>query len=88
MSNAAGSAIVDAVGPPREVSGDIPAPRRYLVIVEGKPDSLGAVAQHQADKGCGLRSWPAGIFSSVVLLIGALRRRTTASSSETLFTGG
>ena len=48
MSNAAGSAIVDTVGPLRQVvASDTPAPRRYLVIAEVKPDALGAVVQRQ-----------------------------------------
>jgi YVTN family beta-propeller protein len=48
MTNPAGSAVVDAVGPLRNVvSADTPTPRRYLVIVEGKPDALGAVVQRQ-----------------------------------------
>jgi len=50
MTNPAGAAIVDTVGPLRSVvSADTPAPRRYLVIVEGKPDALGPVVQRQRD---------------------------------------
>src|SRR5262249_5041545 len=42
-TNPAGAAIVDAVGPIRQlVQGDSPAPRRYLAIVGGTPASLGA----------------------------------------------
>ena len=48
ITNPAGSAIVNAVGPLRNVvTDDTPAPRRYLVIVAGKPDALGAVVQKQ-----------------------------------------
>ena len=47
-TNAAGAAIVDAVGPLREVvSAETPAPRRYLVIAEGTSDGLGPVVQRQ-----------------------------------------
>jgi YVTN family beta-propeller protein len=47
-TNAAGSAVVDTVGPLREVvAGDTPARRRYLVIAEGAPDALGRVVQRQ-----------------------------------------
>ena len=48
MTNPAGAAIVDTVGPLREVvSSDTPAPRRYLVIAEGRPDALGSIVQRQ-----------------------------------------
>ena len=47
-TNPAGAAIVDAVGPIRElVQCDGPAPRRYLVIVGGTPTSLGSPVQVQ-----------------------------------------
>jgi YVTN family beta-propeller protein len=47
-TNPAGSAIVDAVGPIRQVvRGEGGTPRRYLVIVSGTPSQLGAVAQLQ-----------------------------------------
>src|SRR5215831_5466342 len=47
-TNPSGAAIVDAVGPIRQlVQGDSPAPRRYLVIVGGTPTSLGAPVQVQ-----------------------------------------
>ena len=49
MTNPAGSAIVNTVGPIRQI---VAAPqdeqRRYLVIVPGTPDSLGAPVQIQA----------------------------------------
>ncbi len=47
-TNPAGGAIVDTVGPIRQlVTGDATAPRRYLVIVSGTPDQPGAVVQRQ-----------------------------------------
>ncbi|MEO8644302.1 YncE family protein [Pseudomonas sp.] len=49
MTNPAGSAIVNTIGPIRQiVQNDTPAQRRYLVIVPGKPDQFGAVIQVQA----------------------------------------
>jgi len=48
MTNPAGAAIVNAVGPIRQiVQGDAPTPRRYLVIVSGTPEHLGAPIQRQ-----------------------------------------
>jgi YVTN family beta-propeller protein len=48
MTNPAGSAIVNAVGPIRQVVRDAPRPgRRYLVIAEGTPAKPGAVVQLQ-----------------------------------------
>src|SRR5664279_476125 len=48
MTNAAGSAIVNATGPIRQiVQSEEAAPPRYLVIVEGSPGKLGAVLQRQ-----------------------------------------
>jgi hypothetical protein len=49
MTNPAGSAIVNAIGPIREIV-DAPedAQRRYLVIVEGSIGKLGPAAQLQA----------------------------------------
>jgi YVTN family beta-propeller protein len=48
-ANAAGSAIVNAVGPIRQVvRGEFEAERRYLVIVPGTPDRHGAPVQIQA----------------------------------------
>ena len=48
MTNPAGSAIVNAVGPIRQIVQGAPkAPRRYLVIVAGTTSQLGAVAQRQ-----------------------------------------
>jgi hypothetical protein len=45
-TNAAGSAIVNAVGPIRQLVTDAaPESRRYLVIAVGPPQHLGAVAQ-------------------------------------------
>jgi YVTN family beta-propeller protein len=46
MTNPAGSAIVNTVGPIRQiVQGEQQIPRRYLVIAEGHPDSPGPVVQ-------------------------------------------
>ena len=48
MSNPAGSAIVNATGPIRQiVQNEEAAARRYLVIVEGSPGKLLAVVQRQ-----------------------------------------
>lgn len=45
-TNAAGSAIVNATGPIRQiVQSDMPSSRRYLVIVEGTSTQLGNVVQ-------------------------------------------
>jgi YVTN family beta-propeller protein len=47
-ANAAGAAIVNAVGPIRQVvRGEDNIPRRYLVIMSGTPDKLGALVQVQ-----------------------------------------
>ena len=49
MTNPAGSAIVNAVGPIRQiVRGEDRAVKRYLVIVQGTPDHLGAPVQVQS----------------------------------------
>jgi len=49
-TNPAGSAIVNAVGPIRQIVGSAQiAQRRYLVIVEGAPEKLGAPVQLQAE---------------------------------------
>jgi YVTN family beta-propeller protein len=48
MTNPAGAAIVDAVGPIRQlVQGDSKIPRRYLVIVTGTAERMGDVVQVQ-----------------------------------------
>ena len=48
MTNPAGAAIVDSVGPIRQiVEGSDSATRRYLVIAQGKPGEAGAVVQVQ-----------------------------------------
>ena len=48
MTNPAGSAIVNAVGPIRQiVKGEDHVTRRYLVIVSGTPDKPGTVVQAQ-----------------------------------------
>ena len=48
MTNPAGSAIVNAVGPIRQiVQGQVDAPRRYLVIAPGTPEQHGAAVQIQ-----------------------------------------
>jgi hypothetical protein len=47
-TNPAGAAVVNAVGPIRQlVQGDGPAPRRYLVIAPGTPTATGAPVQIQ-----------------------------------------
>ena len=49
MTNPAGAAIVNAIGPIRHlVQASDAAGRRYLVIVPGTPDKLGAAVQVQA----------------------------------------
>ncbi|WP_439862616.1 YncE family protein [Pseudomonas antarctica] len=49
MTNPAGAAVVSTVGPIRQiVKADVPEQRRYLVIVDGKPDQLGAIKQVQS----------------------------------------
>ena len=49
-TNPAGSAIVNAVGPIRQiVKGEDRSPRRYLVIVTGTPDKIGAAVQVQVE---------------------------------------
>jgi YVTN family beta-propeller protein len=48
MSNPAGSAVVNATGPIRQiVQGDVPTARRYLAIREGTTTAPGAVVQIQ-----------------------------------------
>src|SRR5713101_7514626 len=48
MTNPAGAAVVDAVGPIRQlVEGAGPSPTRYLVIVSGTPGASGAPVQVQ-----------------------------------------
>jgi YVTN family beta-propeller protein len=48
MTNPAGAAIVDAVGPIRQIVQGIGAtPRRFVVIAAGTPESIGPVAQVQ-----------------------------------------
>jgi YVTN family beta-propeller protein len=50
MTNPAGSAIVNAVGPIRQIVQEQTKPaRRYLVIVPGRPDRHGAPVQVQAE---------------------------------------
>ncbi|BDG04199.1 YncE family protein [Anaeromyxobacter oryzae] len=47
-TNPAGAAIVNAVGPIRQIAqGDGPTPRRHLVIASGTPENVGAVVQRQ-----------------------------------------
>ena len=49
MTNPAGSAIVNAVGPIRQiVQSNVEGQRRYLVIVAGFPGKLGAPVQVQS----------------------------------------
>ncbi|HEV7437067.1 YncE family protein [Sphingobium yanoikuyae] len=48
MTNPAGAAIVNAVGPIRQIVKDAaPAERRFLVIRAGAPDEAGAIVQRQ-----------------------------------------
>jgi YVTN family beta-propeller protein len=48
MTNPAGAAVVNAIGPIRQlVHGEDKAPRRYLVILPGTPDAHGAPVQVQ-----------------------------------------
>jgi YVTN family beta-propeller protein len=48
MTNPAGSAIVNTVGPIRQiVQGEQQTPRRYLAIAEGHPDKPGPIVQVQ-----------------------------------------
>ena len=48
MTNPAGGAVANATGPIRAIVRDAaPSARRYLVIVEGHPENLGAVVQVQ-----------------------------------------
>ncbi len=50
MTNPAGAAIVNAIGPIRQVvRGEADAPRRYLVIVAGTPMELGQPVQVQVE---------------------------------------
>jgi YVTN family beta-propeller protein len=50
MTNPAGAAIVNAIGPIRQiVRNDVPAEKRYLVILSGTADKPGAPAQVQVD---------------------------------------
>ena len=51
MTNPAGAAVVNAIGPIRQVTrGDANDARRYLVIVEGKPGELGSPVQTQLSR--------------------------------------
>jgi hypothetical protein len=50
MTNPAGAAIVNAIGPVRQIiRGDADAPRRYLVILPGSATQFGKPVQMQAD---------------------------------------
>jgi len=50
MTNPAGAAIVNAVGPIRQlVSGEDNIIRRYLVILPGTPDNHGVPVQVQTE---------------------------------------
>lgn len=49
-ANPAGAAIVNAIGPIRQIVRDQPAvERRYLVIASGTPAQLGPVVQTQVE---------------------------------------
>jgi len=48
VTNPAGAAIVDAVGPIRQiVHGEAPSPKRYLIIASGTPANIGPPVQIQ-----------------------------------------
>jgi YVTN family beta-propeller protein len=50
MTNPAGAAVVNAIGPIRQlVRGEDKIPRRYLVILPGTPDNHGAAVQVQKE---------------------------------------
>ncbi len=50
MTNPAGAAVISAIGPIRQlVRGEDKAPRRYLVILPGAPDTHGAPVQVQRE---------------------------------------
>jgi DNA-binding beta-propeller fold protein YncE len=50
MTNPAGAAVVNTIGPIRQlVRGEDKTPRRYLVILVGTPDNHGAVVQVQRE---------------------------------------
>jgi YVTN family beta-propeller protein len=50
MTNPAGAAVVNTIGPIRQVvRGEEKIPRRYLVILSGTPDNHGAVVQVQRE---------------------------------------
>src|SRR6267142_1616327 len=50
MTNPAGAAIVNAIGPIRQlVRGEEEAPHRYLVILPGTPETHGAAVQVQRE---------------------------------------
>ena len=50
MTNPAGAAVVNTIGPIRQlVRGEDKTPRRYLVIVPGTPDNHGAAVQVQRE---------------------------------------
>lgn len=50
MTNPAGAAIVNAVGPIRQVvEAKSDAPRRFLVVTSGKPDAVGSPVQTQRE---------------------------------------
>jgi YVTN family beta-propeller protein len=50
MTNPAGAAVVNAIGPIRQVvRGEDKIPRRYLVILPGTPDNHGAAVQVQRE---------------------------------------
>ena len=48
MTNPAGAAIVNAIGPIRQLVRGEASPRRYLVILPGTPDNHGAPVQVQS----------------------------------------
>jgi hypothetical protein len=51
MTNPAGAAVVNAIGPIRQlVQGEDKNPRRYLVILAGAADNHGAAVQVQREQ--------------------------------------
>jgi hypothetical protein len=51
MTNPAGAAVVNAIGPIRHVTrADTDSSRRYLIILEGKAGELGSPVQMQLSR--------------------------------------
>ena len=61
MSNLAGAAIVNTVGPIRQITqGDGTTPKRYLVIARGTPAQIGEPVQMQCSRKSRADELPAG----------------------------